>query len=288
MTTPAAAPRGVPADVVVELAGISKRFPGVVANRDVSLVVRKGEVHAVVGENGAGKSTLMKILYGMQKPDDGTITVDGAPVRFGSPADAIAAGIGMVHQHFMLVPVFTVAENVMLGREQTRGLGVLDRGAAADLVRGLSSRYNLAVDPGGPPCHCGQRGCVEQFASATAVERRYGRGTARDAFEAARRGDPRAVAAVDWACDGLAAGVANVIHVLQPDVVVLAGGMAAAGEPLIERVRAGVRARVRPGWLATVRVELTSLGSDAGWVGAALWAAHDTAARAADPAAAVQ
>ena len=93
---------------VVELVGITKRFPGVVANRDVSLRVVAGEVHAVVGENGAGKSTLMKIMYGMQRPDEGTINVDGVPVRFAGPADAIAAGIGMVHQHFMLADNLTV------------------------------------------------------------------------------------------------------------------------------------------------------------------------------------
>ena len=132
---------------VVVLEGIGKRFPGVVANRDVDLVVRPGEVHAVVGENGAGKSTLMKILYGMQKPDDGTITVDGAAVRFGSPADAIAAGIGMVHQHFMLADNLSVLENVVLGAEPTR-FGRLDVRAATTRIAELSERYGLGVDPG--------------------------------------------------------------------------------------------------------------------------------------------
>jgi len=131
---------------VVQLAGITKRFPGVVANRDVALVVRAGEVHAVVGENGAGKSTLMKILYGMQRPDEGTISVDGAPVRFRDPGDAIAAGIGMVHQHFMLADNLTVLENVILGAEPTRR-GRLDTGAARTRILELSDRYGLGVDP---------------------------------------------------------------------------------------------------------------------------------------------
>ncbi|MCW2596535.1 MAG: putative transporter, partial [Jatrophihabitans sp.] len=109
----------------VELHGITKRFPGVVANHDIDIVVRRGEVHAVVGENGAGKSTLMKTLYGMHKPDEGTISVDGVQVSFSSPSDAIAAGIGMVHQHFMLADNLTVLENVILGSEPTRR-GVLN------------------------------------------------------------------------------------------------------------------------------------------------------------------
>lgn len=192
------------------------------------------------------------------------------------------AGIGRGARSLVLFTLGTgVGGGIVLSGEPWRGAG----GAAGALG-------HIAIDPDGPLCRCGQHGCVEQFASATAVEQRYGRGTARDAFDAARRGDPHALAVVDWACGGLAAGVANVVHVLQPDVVVLAGGMAAAGEPLIERVRAGVRARVRPGWLAGVRVELSSLGGDAGWIGAALWAAHTAdagtyPARAANPAAAV-
>ena len=131
---------------VVELTGITKRFPGVVANRDVHLSVRAGEVHAVVGENGSGKSTLMKILYGMQRPDEGTISVRGEPVRFGNPGDAIAAGIGMVHQHFMLADNLTVLENVVLGAEPTRR-GWLDSGAARRRIVELSDRYGLDVDP---------------------------------------------------------------------------------------------------------------------------------------------
>src|SRR5689334_12981093 len=107
----------------VELRGITKRFPGVVANRDIELRVRRGEVHAIVGENGAGKSTLMKILYGMYRPDEGTILLDGRVAHLTTPQHAIAAGIGMVHQHFMLADNLTVLENVTLGAEKVAGIG---------------------------------------------------------------------------------------------------------------------------------------------------------------------
>jgi simple sugar transport system ATP-binding protein len=129
-----------PAAYAVELVGITKRFPGVVANDDIHLRVRRGEVHALCGENGAGKSTLMKILYGMQHPDEGTIRVDGAEVRFRSPADAIRAGIGMVHQHFMLADNLTVAENVLLGAEAARGIGARARGRIAELAEVVGLR----------------------------------------------------------------------------------------------------------------------------------------------------
>ncbi|MFH8488218.1 ABC transporter ATP-binding protein [Streptomyces longisporoflavus] len=129
--------------VAVELNGITKRFPGVVANHDIRLSVRKGTVHALVGENGAGKSTLMKILYGMQKPDEGTIAVDGTRVTFSSPADAIARGIGMVHQHFMLADQLTVLENIVLGSEKLHGIG----GAARRKIAEISERYGLGVRP---------------------------------------------------------------------------------------------------------------------------------------------
>ncbi|MFI1357138.1 ABC transporter ATP-binding protein [Streptomyces sp. NPDC020898] len=127
----------------VELTGITKRFPGVVANHDIHLTVKKGTVHALVGENGAGKSTLMKILYGMQKPDEGTIAVDGEQVAFSSPADAIVRGIGMVHQHFMLADNLTVLENVVLGSEKLHGIG----GGARKKIREISDRYGLNVRP---------------------------------------------------------------------------------------------------------------------------------------------
>jgi simple sugar transport system ATP-binding protein len=130
----------------VELSGITKRFPGVVANSDVNIAVRQGTVHALVGENGAGKSTLMKILYGMQRPDEGTIRVDGHDVAFHSPADAIKAGIGMVHQHFMLADNLTVLENVVLGNEPRAG-GRLDFRGARAKIREISASYGLGVDP---------------------------------------------------------------------------------------------------------------------------------------------
>ncbi len=131
----------------VELRGITKRFTGVVANAGVDLEVEAGEVLALLGENGAGKSTLMNVLFGLYEPDEGEIVLDGSPVRFASPAQSIAAGIGMVHQHFMLVPVFSVLENVMLGVETTTRLGGLDRRAARERLLGLSVDYNLQVDP---------------------------------------------------------------------------------------------------------------------------------------------
>ena len=135
---------GVP--LAVELRGITKRFPGVVANKDIELRVRRGEVHAIVGENGAGKSTLMKTLYGEHRPDEGQILIDGRPVTFRSPSDAIAAGIGMVHQHFMLADNFTVLENVILGSEPTRR-GRLDRAAARRRIEEISERYDLGLRP---------------------------------------------------------------------------------------------------------------------------------------------
>ena len=130
----------------VELAGITKTFPGVVANDDVNLAVRATDIHAVVGENGAGKSTLMKILYGMLRPDGGTITVDGKAVHFRSPKDAIAAGIGMVHQHFMLATNLTVLENVVLGSEPARA-GLLDFDGARNRIHELSETYGVPLDP---------------------------------------------------------------------------------------------------------------------------------------------
>lgn len=131
----------------VELTGITKRFPGVVANSDINLRVRRGTVHALVGENGAGKSTLMKTLYGMHQPDEGTIAVDGKRVTFHSPADAIAVGVGMVHQHFMLADNLTVWENVVLGSEPVSG-GRLDVKGARGRIDELARRYGLVVDSG--------------------------------------------------------------------------------------------------------------------------------------------
>ncbi len=135
-----------PSSYAVELHGITKRFPGVVANDGIELEVRTGEIHAIVGENGAGKSTLMKILYGMQPPDEGVIRVEGRDVRFKSPKDAIAAGIGMVHQHFMLADNLTVLENVILGSEPTRG-GVIKFDEARRRIEELGRLYGMELDP---------------------------------------------------------------------------------------------------------------------------------------------
>ena len=133
--------------MTLELQGITKTFPGVVANDDVSLAVEEGEVVALLGENGAGKSTLMNVLYGLYKPDKGTVAIDGEEIELNSSRDAIAAGIGMVHQHFMLVPVFTVAENVILGQEPAGPMGVIKQESAHQIVSEISERYGLRVDP---------------------------------------------------------------------------------------------------------------------------------------------
>ncbi|MGH2936314.1 MAG: ABC transporter ATP-binding protein, partial [Gaiellaceae bacterium] len=133
-------------DLVLELKGIRKEFPGIVANDDVDLDIRRGEVHALLGENGAGKSTLMNILYGLYSADAGEIFLHGKRVEFASARDAIQAGIGMVHQHFMLIPVMTVAENIVLGVEPHQG-PLLDERGAERRVSELSQQYGLLVDP---------------------------------------------------------------------------------------------------------------------------------------------
>ena len=132
--------------VAVELRHITKRFPGVIANKDVSLKVESGTVHALVGENGAGKSTVMKILYGMQSPDSGEILVNGLAVDFKNPNEAIAAGIGMVHQHFMLADNFTVLENIILGSEPKHGLTIDFKAARAKVIE-MANQYGLEIDP---------------------------------------------------------------------------------------------------------------------------------------------
>ncbi len=132
---------------ILELRGITKRFPGVLANDHIDLTLNQGEILALLGENGAGKSTLMNVLYGLYQPDEGEIIVKGQPVKVHSPNDAIAAGVGMVHQHFMLVPVLTVTENVMLGVETLRGGIFLDRAAVAARIRQISDQFSLPVDP---------------------------------------------------------------------------------------------------------------------------------------------
>ena len=131
----------------LELRSVTKRFGALVANDRINLVVEPGEIHALLGENGAGKSTLMNVLYGLYQADEGQILLDGVEQNFKGPGDAMGAGIGMVHQHFMLIPVFTVAENVVLGNEPTKALGFLDLDAARKKVRELSDRFGFDVDP---------------------------------------------------------------------------------------------------------------------------------------------
>jgi ABC-type uncharacterized transport system ATPase subunit len=133
-------------DYALEMQHISKKFPLVLANDDVTFTVQQGEIHALVGENGAGKSTLMNILYGLLRSDSGTMSVNGKTVRFSGPGDAIANGIGMVHQHFMLIPPLTVAENVVLGQEPSKK-GFVDIARANKTVQELSDQYGLKVDP---------------------------------------------------------------------------------------------------------------------------------------------
>jgi ABC-type uncharacterized transport system ATPase subunit len=132
---------------VLELSGITKAFPGVLANDHIDLTLEEGEVHVLLGENGAGKTTLMNILYGLYSPDEGRVSVRGRAVAIDEPNDAIQLGVGMVHQHFMLVPVLTVTENVMLGVESVRNGVFLDRNAASERIRTISDEYGLEVDP---------------------------------------------------------------------------------------------------------------------------------------------
>jgi general nucleoside transport system ATP-binding protein len=134
-------------DLVLDMRNIRKEFPGVVANDGVSFDVRRGEVHALLGENGAGKSTLMNILYGLYKPDGGEILLNGKPISFSSAREAIESGIGMVHQHFMLIPVMTVAENIVLGTEPVKGGVLLDEAAADRRVADMAKTFRFAVDP---------------------------------------------------------------------------------------------------------------------------------------------
>jgi simple sugar transport system ATP-binding protein len=132
---------------VLELRGITKRFPGVLANDRIDFQLERGEIHALLGENGAGKSTLMNILFGLYRPDEGEILLDGRKVSFSSAKEAIAAGIGMVHQHFMLIPVMTVAENIVLGHEPTIGGVFLDEGTARKRVEDVAQTFKFAIDP---------------------------------------------------------------------------------------------------------------------------------------------
>ncbi len=137
-------PQSVPA---LEMRGITKRYPGVVANDHVDLEIRPGEIHALLGENGAGKTTLMNVLYGLAVPDEGEILLDGQPVKIAGPSDAIARGISMVHQHFMLVPVLSVAENIILGEETLRRGGFIDHKTANKKIRALAEQFGFEIDP---------------------------------------------------------------------------------------------------------------------------------------------
>ena len=132
-------------EYVIEMLHITKEFPGIKANDDITLQLRRGEIHALLGENGAGKSTLMSVLFGLYQPDEGVIKKDGKEVQINDPNDATALHIGMVHQHFKLIDVFTVLDNIILGAEDTR-LGFLSRKAAREKVLALSERYGLKVD----------------------------------------------------------------------------------------------------------------------------------------------
>ncbi len=140
--------------IILDAQGITKKFPGVLANDNVNFDLHKGEIHALLGENGAGKTTLMNVLYGLYKADAGEVLVNGKPMVLHSPKDAIYHGVGMVHQHFMLIPVFTVTENIMLGAETDHraspneaALVKLDRKEVAQKVRDLSHQYGLDIDP---------------------------------------------------------------------------------------------------------------------------------------------
>ena len=130
----------------IQLKNVTKRFPGIVANDHITFDVEKGEIHTLAGENGAGKSTLMNIIYGLYQPDEGEIFLNGKPVRFKSSKDAIAHKIGMVHQHFVLIPKLTVAENIVVGREPGSPL-VVDRKGAEKKIKELSEKYGLKIDP---------------------------------------------------------------------------------------------------------------------------------------------
>src|SRR5215475_9223390 len=132
---------------ILELRGITKRFPGIVANDHIDLDLRRGEVHALLGENGAGKSTLMNVLYGLYRPDEGEILLNGELIGLKSAKDAIERGIGMVHQHFMLIPVMTVAENIVLANEPTRSGILLDHAAARARVTELAQSFKFEIDP---------------------------------------------------------------------------------------------------------------------------------------------
>ena len=134
-------------EYAIEMLHITKRFPGIIANDDITLQLRHGEIHALLGENGAGKSTLMSVLFGLYQAEEGVIKKDGKEVRINDPNDANALGIGMVHQHFKLVECFTVLDNIILGNEPTGSIGILKKAEARKKILALSEKYGLQVDP---------------------------------------------------------------------------------------------------------------------------------------------
>ena len=148
---------------ILEVAGVEKKYPGVVANRDVSLLVREGSIHAIIGENGAGKSTLMKTLYGLIRPDAGSIKAFGKEVSLKSPQDAIALGIGMVHQHFKLADNATVLENVILGGEPSRFGFVIKYDEARKKLLEIAKTYHLDIDPDESGHGGGDQGVIRDF-----------------------------------------------------------------------------------------------------------------------------
>ncbi|HUR39527.1 MAG TPA: ROK family protein [Planctomycetota bacterium] len=199
----------------------------------------------------------------------------GMPTYMENDANCAAwgefiAGAGKGVQSLVLYTLGTgVGGGIVINNEMWIGAS----GAAGELG-------HMSIDPNGPMCGCGQPGCVEQYASATAVAKKFGKGTAKDCFDAAKKGDAKAMAVVDWAADGLAVGLANMIHVLHPDIIVLAGGMALAGDFLLQKVRDGVKRRVFGVFIEKIRIEASQVsGDDAGWLGAALWAARKLESR---------
>lgn len=199
----------------------------------------------------------------------------GMPTYMENDANCAAwgeyvAGAGQGTRSLVLYTLGTgIGGGIVLNGEMWVGAS----GAAGELG-------HMTIDPNGPMCGCGQPGCLEQYASATAVSKRWGKGTAKDCFDAAKKGDPKAMEVVAWAASGLATGVANMIHVLHPDIIVLAGGMAQAGDILLEKVREGVKRRVFGVFIEKIRIETSKVsGDDAGWLGAALWAARKFATR---------
>ena len=189
-------------------------------------------------------------------------------------------GVGRGARAIVLFTLGTgVGGGIVLDGELWTGVGggvVLDGELWAGAGGAAGAFGHLVVDPAGPLCLCGQHGCLEQYASATSVARRFRHRTAAEAFAAAQYGDTDGEAAVAEACNALAVAIAATIHTLQPDLVIIGGGMAAAGDALLLPVCEGVHRRVRPAWLERTRIALGSLGGDAGWIGAALWAAHTT------------